>query len=104
MKFHVNAPEDSFFSRGAHGHADDAVHLEIFDEQHPEAARAQTFYSDRKVTVELDEANAPGEMKAATKVEDFHRGQCATGWKTSSPACRARFSAIASRRTRIPSA
>ncbi len=71
VKFHVDAPEDSFFSRGAHGRADDAILLEIFDEQHPEAARSQTFYSDRKVTVELEEADAPGEMKATTKVEDF---------------------------------
>ena len=55
MKFHVDAPEDSFFTRGAHGRADDAVLLEIYDEQHPEAGRAQTFYSDRKVSVELNE-------------------------------------------------
>jgi hypothetical protein len=71
VKFQVDAPEDSFFSRGAHGRAEDSVLLEIFDEQHPEAGRSQTFYSDRKVTVELDEADTPGEMKATTKVEDF---------------------------------
>ena len=71
VKFRVDAPEDSFFSRGAHGPGDDMVLLEIFDEQHPEAARSLPFYSDRKVTVELEEADAPGEMKAATKVEDF---------------------------------
>ena len=71
VKFRVDAPEDTFLSRGAHGRADDAVLLEIFDEQHPEAVRPQTFYSDRKVTVELGEADAAGEMKATTKVEDF---------------------------------
>src|SRR5262249_7712984 len=37
----------------------------------PEAGRSQTFYGDRKVTVDLEEADAPGEMKAMTKVEDF---------------------------------
>ncbi len=71
VKFHVDAPEDSFFFRGAHGRADDVVLLEIFDEQRPEAAKKKSFYSDRQVTVGLEEADAPGEMKAATKVEDF---------------------------------
>jgi hypothetical protein len=71
VKFRVDAPEDSFFFRGAHTGGDDMVLLEIFDEQHPETTRPQRFYSDRKVTVELEEADAAGEMKATAKVEDF---------------------------------
>jgi hypothetical protein len=74
LKFHVDAPEDSFFSRGAHGRADDTVLLEIFDEQLPEKSRPKTFYSDRKVKVELnelEEGDAAGAMKATTKVEDY---------------------------------
>jgi hypothetical protein len=71
VAFQVDAPEDSFVTRGARGPGDDAVLLEIFDEQHPETSRAQRFSSDRQVKVELEEADAPGEMKVAAKVDDF---------------------------------
>jgi hypothetical protein len=71
VSFQVDAPEDSFFPRGEQGRPDDKVLLEIFDEQRPDASQSDTVYSDRKVTVELEEADKPGEMKAMTTVEDF---------------------------------
>jgi hypothetical protein len=71
VKFHVDAPEDSFFSNGEHARASDVVQLEIFDEQHPETTRSLRFYTDRQVQIELQEADAAGEMKVFAKTEDF---------------------------------
>ena len=104
VKFRVDAPEDSFIFRGTHSPADDVVHLEIFDEQHPEAVRPQTFYSDRKVTVELGEADAAGEMKATTKVEDFSTEVDAHGLENVVARVHAQLLRTASRRMKIPSA
>jgi hypothetical protein len=71
VKFNVDAPEDSFLARQSNSGAADVVQVEIFDEQHPESSRPLRFYSDRQVKVDLEEADAEGEMKITAKVDDF---------------------------------
>ena len=73
VAFRVDAPDASFFARGRHLPQDDFVRLNLFDERDPDPdnSYAQWFYSDRQITVELEEADAPGEMKVTAKVSDF---------------------------------